>query len=118
MEFQVNAAGKKIYPSEFKKKILDELTEGATIAELSRKYGISDVNIFNWKRARDVGAFVGKRSVSPSQGAQILQEMVPVDEYRRLMEENKHLRRSLANMTMDRDILKDAVDIATKKKWI
>jgi hypothetical protein len=29
----------------------------------------------------------------------------------------KNLKRSLADMTVERDILKDAVDIATKKKW-
>ena len=118
MEFQVNAAGKKIFPSEFKKKVLEELAQGATIPELARKYGIRDANILHWRKLQQLGAFIGRPSVSQSQSSQILQEMVPAEEYQKLMEENRNLRRSLANMTVDRDILKEAVDIAAKKKWI
>lgn len=48
--------------------------------------------------------------------------MVPISEYKKtvqeLQEELKRVKKSLANMTVDRDILKEAVDIATKKKWI
>jgi transposase len=118
MEFPVNALGKRIYPPEFKKKVLDELSQGATISELARKYQIPDVNIHNWRKSVQLGAFMGRASVSQAQSAQILQEMVPLEEYRRILEENKNLRRSLSNMTVDRDILKEAVDIASKKKWI
>jgi transposase-like protein len=118
MEFQVNAAGKRIFPPEFKKRVLEELSQGATVPELARKYDIQVNNIFHWRKSQQLAAFTGRPSVSQTQSAQILQEMVPLEEYRRLMEENKNLRRSLANMTMDRDILKEAVDIAAKKKWI
>lgn len=40
MEFQVNAMGKKIYPAEFKVRVLEELREGSTAADLSRQYQI------------------------------------------------------------------------------
>lgn len=119
MEFPVNAQGKRIFPPEFKKKVLEELSAGATVAELVRKYGVSSTNVQNWRKSQQLAAFTGRRTtISQAEGAQLLQEMVPLEEYKRMLEENKNLRRSLANMTVDRDILKEAVDLATKKKWI
>jgi transposase len=110
MEFQLNAVGKRIFPSEFKRKILDEINSGVSVHELARKYSIPMQNIVYWKKSADQ-AVLGKASAPK-------EEAVPISEYRRIMEENKNLRKSLANMTMDRDILKDAVSIASKKKWI
>jgi len=113
MEFQLNAAGKRIFPNSFKQKILEEIESGSTNHELARKYGIPVQNIVHWKKARDHAVF-GKNTKLEAAAT----EVVPAAEYRRILEENKNLRKSLANMAMDRDILKDAVDIATKKKWI
>lgn len=113
MEFQVNSAGKRIFPNAFKQKVLEEIESGATTHELARKYGVGIQNIVHWKRSRDHAVF-GKNTESEIAKT----ESVPVFEYRRILEENKNLRKSLANMAMDRDILKEAVDIATKKKWI
>jgi transposase-like protein len=110
MEFQVNAAGKRIYPTEFKRKILEELSSGATSHELARKYGIAIQNIIYWKKAKDQAVF-GKTPAAK-------EETVPAAEYRKLLEENKNLRKSLSNAVLDRDILKEAVSIASKKKWI
>ncbi len=110
MEFQVNAAGKRIYPSDFKKKVLDELRAGATAHELGRKYNVPIHNILYWKRGEQV-AVLGARDSKAD-------EPVPLSEYKKALEEIKNLRRSLVNMTVDRDILKEAVDIASKKKWI
>ena len=110
MQFQVNAAGKKIYPSEFKRKVLEELRGGNTPHELGRKYGIPIQNIVNWKRSEQV-AVLGKNRDTKSE------EMVPLAEYKKALEEIKNLRRSLVNATLDRDILKEAHDIAVKKKW-
>jgi transposase-like protein len=50
MQLQVNAAGMRIYPSEFKKEILEELRGGATVHELGRKNGIPIQNIVYWKK--------------------------------------------------------------------
>lgn len=108
-EIQVNAAGKRMYPTELKKKVLAELSAGKTTHELGRRYGIPIQNILNWKKSRD-NAVMGR--------APIPEGAVPLAEYRRLLEENNNLRRSLANMTLDRDILKDAVAVASKKKWL
>ena len=50
MQFQINAAGKRIFPSEFKTRVLEELRSGATTHELGRKYGIGSQNIIHWKK--------------------------------------------------------------------
>lgn len=110
MQFQINAAGRRIYPPEFKTKVLAELRGGATPHELGRKHGIPIHNILYWRRAEEA-AVLGK-------GKEATSEMVPVSEYKKALEEIKNLRRSLVNMTVDRDILKEAHDIAVKKKWI
>lgn len=110
MQFQVNAAGKRIYPFEFKWKVLEELHEGATSHELGRRYSIPIQNIVNWKRSADVAVLGKGREATP-------EESVPLAEYKRALEEIKNLRRSLVNATLDRDILKEAHEIAVKKKW-
>ena len=50
MQFQVNAAGKRVFPSEFKTKVLEELHRGAISHELGRTYGIGSQNIIRWKK--------------------------------------------------------------------
>ncbi len=112
MQFQVNAGGKRIYPTEFKKKVLAELRGGATPHELGRKYEMPIQNILNWKKVEERAVLGQGRESTKSE------EMVPVAEYKKALEEIKNLRRSLVNMTVDRDILKEAVDIASKTKWI
>jgi transposase-like protein len=111
MQFQVNAAGKRVFPSEFKTKVLEELRGGATSHELGRKYGIGTQNIIHWKKLEQ-SAVLGKGH------EQKAEETVPLTEYKKALEEIKNLRRSLVNATLDRDILKEAHDIAVKKKWI
>lgn len=110
MEFQVNAAGKRIYPSEFKKKVLEELRSGATPHELGRRHSIPIQNILNWRKLEESAVLGKDRSKDEA--------TVPFSEYKKAQEEIKNLRRSLVNMTVDRDILKEAHDIAVKKKWI
>ena len=111
MQFQINAAGKRIFPSEFKTKILEELRAGATSHELGRKYGIGTQNIIHWKKLEQ-SAVMGKSNEPKTE------ETVLLSEYKKALEEIKNLRRSLVNATLDRDILKEAHDIAVKKKWI
>lgn len=110
-QFPVNAAGKRIFPTEFKKKVLEELLAGKTAHELSRKHGVSMQNIFYWKQSQERTVLGKTKEHTP-------EATIPVSEYKRLIEENKNLRKALANTALDRDILKEAVDIATKKKWI
>lgn len=111
MQFQVNAAGKRIYPSEFKSKVLSELTGGATPHELGRRYGVPIQNILNWKNKQESAVVGSGKNLK-------VEETVSLTDYKKALEEIKNLRRSLVNMTVDRDILKEAHDIAVKKKWI
>jgi transposase-like protein len=115
MEFQTRVDGKKIYPADIKIKIVQELNAGVSAAELGRKYQIPVQNILKWNRKQKASENATYHQAQP-------EEMVPVSDYRKaiteLEEELKRVKRSLANMTVDRDILKDAVDIAAKKKWI
>jgi len=114
MQFQINAAGRRVFPSEFKAKVLTELRGGATAHELGRRHGIPIQNILNWRNREE--ASVLERSNSKS--AKEEESTVSAAEYKKALEEIKNLRRSLVNMTVDRDILKEAHDIAVKKKWI
>jgi len=115
MEFQLAKDGRRLYPKEFKAQVIRELSEGFSPAELARRYEIPVLGVLKWQhkhRKVDIdldAAAVSKEKSEPS---------VPLSEYRKLFDENKNLKRSLVNMTVDRDIFKDAVDIATKKKWI
>lgn len=111
MQFQINAAGKRIYPSEFKRQVLEELQAGCTAAEVGRKHGVPIHNIFYWRQAAE-------RAVSGKTKETAPEATVPASEYKKALEEIKNLRRSLVNMTVDRDILKEANEIAIKKKWI
>ncbi len=109
MEFKMKSDGTRIYDGSFKKQILDELLAGNTPAELGRKYQVPVQNILKWKK---------KQTEFTAESEAKVENTVPVSEYKKLLEEVKLLKRSLVNMTVDRDILKEAVDIATKKKWI
>lgn len=108
-EHSRNGRGHRIYSVTFKQQLLAEVTAGDAIASVARKHGIPIQNLNRWKR------------LSESAGNQALQcndEMVPVSELKKAQEEIKQLRQALGKMTLDRDILKDAVEIASKKKWI
>ena len=49
------------YPPEFRRKVLDLLRAGRTVAELVRDLQISDQTIYNWRRQELIG--VGRSGV-------------------------------------------------------
>jgi putative transposase len=72
--------------------ILKELEAGAKATELARKYGVSDVTIYNWK-----GRYGG----------------MEVSHLRRLKElesENARLKRMFADLSLTHQALQDAVE--------
>lgn len=76
-------------------RVLDELSQGIPLLELARKYGVTDWTIYRWKHK------YGGMSAS---------------ELRRLKQlevENSRLKRIVAQLTIDNDILKDL----NSKKW-
>ena len=75
--------------------ILKEQDQGLKVAEICRKHGISDQTFHNWKKK-----YGG----------------LTVDELRRmkdLEQENSRLKRAVADLTLDVQILKDV----NSKKW-
>ena len=75
--------------------ILKEAEAGAKVAELCRKYGISDATYYNWK------AKFGGMTVSDAQRLKALEA------------ENVKLKRLLAESMLDNAALKDVVS----RKW-
>jgi len=75
--------------------ILKEQEQGLKVAEICRKHGIADQTFHNWKKK-----YGG----------------LTVDELRRLKEleqENSRLKRAVADLTLDNQILRDV----NSKKW-
>lgn len=75
--------------------ILKEQDQGLKVAEICRKHGISEPTFHNWKKKY---------------------EGLSVSELRRLKDleqENSRLKRAVADLTLDNQILKDV----NSKKW-
>lgn len=72
-------------------QVLQELETGISAIEISRKYGISNATIYNW-RAKYAG-------------------MAESDlrKLRKLEEENHRLKRMYADLCIDHEILKDVI---------
>ena len=72
--------------------VLNELEAGVPVAELGRKYGVSDATIYNWRTK-----FGG---------------MIESDlrRLRQLEEENSRLKHMYAELSIDHRILKDIVE--------
>jgi len=94
---------KRQYTQEFKKEAVEySLTSGKTIEEVARDLGISPHNLSRWRtqyRRRGQLAFPGhgKENLTPQE------------------EKNRRLKKELIDVTQERDILKKALAIFTKK---
>lgn len=75
--------------------ILKEWEAGQQIGELSRKYGVSEKSLYLWRRK-----FGGM-------------EVPDAKRLRALEEENRKLKRIVADLTLDITMLKDVLE----KKW-
>ncbi len=69
--------------------------EGATVAQVAKKHGVTETTLFRWRKR-----FGG---LTPSQAAEL----------RQLQHENARLKKVVAQLTLDIDILKDI----NSKKW-
>ena len=85
----------KRFTEEQKITILKEYSAGIPINEICRKHGVSDGTIYAWK------AKLGDMQVSDVRKLQILEE------------ENRKLKRVVADLTLDIVVLKDI----NSKKW-
>lgn len=71
--------------------VLREFESGLSVAELTRKYGVSNATIYNW-RAKYAGMTESD-----------------LKRLKQLEEENQRLKRMYANLCIDNEILKDVV---------
>lgn len=71
--------------------ILKQADEGASVGELCRKAGISEATFYNWRKK-----YAG---LMPSE----------MKRMRELEEENARLKRIVADLTLDREMLQDVI---------
>ena len=109
MEVRRSRNGKRLWSLEQKKAILLELEQGYTAAEVARKHDLQMQHIYRWRHRFREGGEAALRSN---------QEMVPLSEVKRLETEKKQLQQALGEMTLERNILRDTVEVAREKKWI
>lgn len=109
MEVRRSRNGKRLFSVEQKKQILSELEQGLTAQEVSRKYELPVQALYKWRR-RYLEA--GERALKGKD------PVVPLTELKKAKDQIKQLHHALGKMTLERDILKDAVEIAREKKWI
>lgn len=109
MEIRRSLNGKRLWTAEQKRAILSELDQGFTPAEVARRHEIQLQRLYRWRQRFQDGGETALRND---------ETVVPVSEVRRLETEKKALERALGEMTMERNILRDAVEIARQKKWI
>jgi len=92
---------RKRYTKEFRRSVVDHwLATGKTASEMSKEFGVNIWNLRDWKRQ------YGPRA-APVDAAvpQTAEELV---------RENQQLRRELARVTMQRDILKKTMGILSE----
>jgi len=82
---------------------------GMSVSLIARKYGIFPSQLFYWRRLVENGALTGIKAE---------EEVVAVSEVKTLGKRVRELERALGRMTLDNEILKEAIRIGRKKKLI
>ncbi len=82
--------------------------DGVPISILARKHGIHPITIYQWKKKMDQD----ENELSIDKIKEILLEN------ERLKKENKNLKVKVADLSIDTEILKDALDIVKKKSLL
>lgn len=82
---------------------------GSSASLVARRYGLNPSLLFRWKRMRDDGALTGLDNDEP---------VVPASEVKAMKLRIRELERLLGRKTEEAEILKDALEIARKKKLL
>jgi len=82
---------------------------GMSVSLVARQEGVAASLLFQWRRLEREGALV---AVSAGES------VVPASELAAARAEIAKLQRILGKKTLENEILKEAVEIATEKKWI
>lgn len=86
---------KKRYTEEYIVRVLNEAEQGATVAELCRKHGMSAASFYGWKQK------FGGMTVAETKRLRLLEE------------ENRRLKKLVADQALDIQMLKEV----NAKKW-
>lgn len=91
-----------------KRLILQEhLDLGLSVSSLARKYQVHPVTIYHWKRS-----YLMEQKMRKSQPSRL--ELV--EELEKIRKENQHLKKALAEVSVDKSILQDALEIFKKRE--
>jgi len=98
------------WSAEAKRDIVQETYhQGMSVSIIARKYGIIPSQLFYWRRLMENGALKGIKAE---------EEVVAVSEIKILEKRVRELERALGRITLDNEILKEAIRIGRKKKLI
>ncbi len=91
-----------------KLEIVAETREpGVTVSLVARRRGVSPNQLFSWRRLAEQGALTATRAE---------EEVVPASALRASQEQIRELQRLLGKKTLEAEILKEALEIATESK--
>ena len=96
-------------PAEKCSIVMETYPPNMSVSLVARKHGIAPSRLYHWRKCVQEGSLVAVKSEN---------QVVPVAEFKKLQAEVRRLQRTLGMKTQENEILKEAVTIARKKKWI
>jgi transposase len=87
--------------------IAETYEPGATVSLVARRHGVAPNQLFAWRRLANDGALTATEAQ---------EEVVPASAYKALSEQVRELQRLLGKKTLEVEILKEAIEIASGPK--
>ena len=102
---------RRYFTKEQKISILNELNiKGVSLSELARKYQISSVILYRWRKRMDMDMGMDRGSAASSNYQCIISEL------EKTKQENEHLKKALGELAMEKQILKTANEVLKKRQ--
>ena len=87
--------------------IAETMEPGMTVSLVARRHGIAPNQLFTWRRLANQGALTA---------TQAEEDVVPASAYKALSDQVRELQRLLGKKSMEAEILKEALEVATGSK--
>lgn len=100
---------RRFAPAEKVAMVEESCTPGMSASAVARKYGISPIQIFQWRKLMKDGEIKAVASE---------ENVVPESELKALKQRIKELERALGKNTLEVDTLKELIEVAREKKLI